>query len=217
MSVGDLGRRVAERRHELGLTIDEVAERSGMSPTYIRLVESSPSPQPSQAALWRLAAALETSVAAISGSGMEVPPGRGGPSDKPSLDRLTIEECRAMAAPGGVGRFVYADEQGPVAVPVNFGVLDGDILFRTDSNAIIRAVASANEVSFEVDHLDEALSEGWSVLLSGRATVITDADEMDRARTLGIAPWAGGERPTYVRLVPRHVSGRRIRRKADHG
>jgi transcriptional regulator with XRE-family HTH domain len=55
-SVGDLGRRVAERRGELGLTIDEVAKRSGMSSTYVRVVESSPSPQLSRAALRRLAA-----------------------------------------------------------------------------------------------------------------------------------------------------------------
>jgi len=217
VSVGDLGRRVAERRRELGLTTDEVAERTGMSPTYLRLVESSPSCQISRAALWRLAAGLETSVDALSGSGLQAPPGRSEPSDRPSLEQLTVEECFAMVAPGGVGRFCYADEQGPVAVPVNFGVLDGDIAFRTDSNAMVLAVESAKEVSFEVDHLDEALSEGWSVLLTGEARVVVDADEIDRVRNMGILPWAGGERPTYVRLIPQHVSGRRIRRKADHG
>jgi len=164
-----------------------------------------------------LAAALETSVAAISGSGLQAPPGQGGPSDQPSLEQLTVEECYAMVAPGGVGRLVYADEQGPVAVPVNFGVLDRDILFRTNSDAIVHVVGSAQEVSFEVDHLDEALSEGWSVLLTGSARIIVGADEMGRARTLGIAPWAGGERPTFVRLAPRQVSGRRIRRKVHHG
>ncbi len=55
--VGDLGRRVAERRRELGLTVDQVAARSGMSATYLRVVESNPAPQLSRAALWKLAAA----------------------------------------------------------------------------------------------------------------------------------------------------------------
>ncbi len=217
MSGGDLGRRVAERRHELGLSTEEVANRTGMSPTYVDVVESSPSAQLSRAALWRLAAALETSVDAISGSGMGAPPGRAGPSGRPSLEPLSVEECRAMVAPGGVGRFVYSDEQGPVAVPVNFRVLDGDIVFRTDSKAMILAVTSGQEVSFEVDQLDEALTEGWSVLLAGPARVIADPVEIDEARSLGLAPWAGGERRTHVRLVPRQVTGRRIRRRTGHG
>ncbi len=216
MSGGDLGRRVAERRHALGLSTEELAARTGMSPTYVHVVESNPSPQLSRAALWRLAAALETSVDAISGGGMGAPPGQADPSGRPSLEPLSAEECRAMVAPGGVGRFVYSEARGPVAVPVNFRVLDGDVVFRTDSSAMVGAVASNQEVSFEVDHLDEALTEGWSVLLMGHARVIADPVEIGEARALGLAPWAGGERRTYVRLVPRQVTGRRIRQRAGH-
>jgi len=214
-SVGDLGRRLAERRRQLGLTAEEVATRAGMSPTYIRVLESSPSPVVSAAALWRLADALDTSVDDISGSGKAAPPGRGDPSDRPDLGHLTIEECNALVAPGGVGRFVFGDDRGPAALPVNFRVLDGDIVFRTKPEATFVANALQAEVSFEVDHLDEALSEGWSVLLTGDAHVIVDPAERERARALGVAPWAGGEREAYVRLVPRKVTGRRIRRSGD--
>jgi len=212
---GDLGRRLAERRGQLGLTAEEVATRAGMSPTYIRVLESSPSPVVSAAALWRLADALDTSVDVISGSGRGAPPGRGDPSDRPDLCHLTIDECDALVAPGGVGRFVFVDDRGPAALPVNFRVLDGDIVFRTDSAATLVANALQEEVSFEVDHLDEALSEGWSVLLTGEAHVIVDPVEGERARALGVAPWAGGERDAYVRLAPRKVTGRRIRRSGD--
>ncbi len=214
-SVGDLGRRLAERRGQLGLTEQQVASRAGMSPTYIRVLESSPSPVVSAAALWRLADALETSVDVISGSGMAAPPGRGDPSDRPDLEHLTIDECNALVAPGGVGRFVFVDDRGPAALPVNFRVLDGDIVFRTKSAAAFLADALQEEVSFEVDHLDEALTEGWSILLTGKGHVIVDPAERDRARALGVAPWAGGEREAYIRLVPRKVTGRRIRRSGD--
>lgn len=214
-SVGDLGRRLAERRRQLGLTAEQVASRAGMSPTYIRVLESSPSPAVSAAALWRLADALETSVDVISGSGMVAPPGRGDPSDRPDLEHLTIDECNALIAPGGVGRFVFVDQRGPAALPVNFRVLDGDIVFRTESEATSLADGLQEEVSFEVDRLDEALTEGWSALFTGDAHVIVDPAELERARALGVAPWAGGERKAYVRLSPRKVSGRRIRRSGD--
>jgi transcriptional regulator with XRE-family HTH domain len=214
-SVGDLGRRLADRRRQLGLATEEVANRAGMSPAYIRVLESSPSPAVSAAALWKLADALETSVDVISGSGMDAPPGRGDPSHRPDLGHLTIDECNALVAPGGVGRFVFVDQRGPAALPVNFRVLDGDIVFRTKAKAPFLADALRREISFEVDHLDEALAEGWSVLLTGEGHVIVDPAERDRARALGVAPWAGGEREAYVRLVPRMVTGRRIRRSGN--
>jgi transcriptional regulator with XRE-family HTH domain len=215
--VGDLGRRVAERRSELGLTVDEVAARSGMSATYLRVVESNPAPQLSRAALWKLAAALETSVDDLTGSGMEAPPGREQPSVLPILEVLSVDECRAMIAPGGVGRLVVDDDRGPVAVPVNFRMSGDDVIFRTEPDSSFLADLVDRVVSFEVDHLDDALSEGWSVLLTGHGRVIVDRAEQAVAEALGIAPWAGGERGTYVRLVPGTVTGRRIRRRAGAG
>ncbi len=62
-----------------------------------------------------------------------------------------------------------------------------------------------------MDHLDDALGEGWSVLLSGTASVITDPAGLDQAKALGIEPWAGGDRQTYVRIAVTQVTGRRIR------
>ena len=216
-SVGDLGRRVKERRDELGLTVDEVASRSGMSPTYVDMVESSPSPQLSPAALWRLAAALETSVGAITGSGMEAPPGRGDPSDRPALETVPPEECEELIGSGGVGRFVFVAERGPSAIPVNFRVSDGAIIFRTDPDAQFLIGITKESCSFEVDHLDEALTEGWSVLLTGTCHVIVDPSEIDSARSLNIIPWAGGNRDVYLCLIPRTITGRRIRRRSGHG
>jgi len=215
-TVGDLGRRVAERRRELGLTAEEVASRAGMSPSYIRSVESSPSAQLPPSGLSKLAAALETSVEEITGSGFDAPPGRSSPSARPKLEALSADESKAMIAPGGVGRFVFSDDRGPVALPVNYRMLDGDVVFRTESEA--RLTSLANEtVSFEVDHLDEALTEGWSVLLTGVSRVIIDPAELEQARGLEIGPWAGGERETYVRMSPQIVTGRRIRQRSSDG
>jgi hypothetical protein len=65
-------------------------------------------------------------------------------------------------------------------------------------------------VSFEVDHVDEAMSAGWSVLVTGPVRRVSP-DEFRRLEDLGIEPWAGGQRSVYLRIEQRGVSGRRIR------
>ena len=57
---GDLGRRVAERRREVGLTREDVALRAGMNSGYLDYLEHSPDTALTAGALMRLAAALET-------------------------------------------------------------------------------------------------------------------------------------------------------------
>jgi transcriptional regulator with XRE-family HTH domain len=210
-NVGDLGRRVSERRRELGLSPEAVATRAGMDPGYLRNLETSPSPELSETALSRLAAALETTVDALAGAGTQVPPGRTEPSGSPSLDTLDGNSCRDLIDPGGVGRVVFSEKRGPVAMPVNYQMLDGDVVFRTAALSSVTSDMALGHLSFEVDHLDDALAEGWSVLISGQGHVIVDSAELESAESLSVAPWAGGERNVYVRIVPQEVTGRRIR------
>lgn len=208
----DLGRRIAEERARSGLSRDEVAERAGMSAGYLAYLETSSSPNPSQATLTRLAAALDAPPDALSGAGMNMPPGRRDAAKNAVLAELTPEECRRYVAAGGIGRFLYDDKtRGPVALPVNFEMDGDDVVFRTSSDASLADGLHDRRVSFDVDHIDDTLGEGWSVLLSGTASVITDADELARAKALDIRPWADGDRDTYIRLVPSETTGRRIR------
>jgi len=208
----DLGRRLAERRGRAGLSIADVAERAGMSPGYLAYLESSSFPNPSQATLTRLAAALDTAPESLTGAGLNLPPGQRPAAKNPVLDTLSRAECMRLVAPGGVGRFLFIEPgRGPVAVPVNFRMDGDDIVFRTTSESSVTDAVHGQPVSFDVDHLDDALSEGWSVLLSGTASIITDPAALDHARALGIEPWAGGDRHTYVHIEVTQVTGRRIR------
>jgi transcriptional regulator with XRE-family HTH domain len=215
--VGDLGRRVTERRSELRLSTEVVAARAGMDPSYLHSLEVSPSPDLSRAALWRLAAALDTSVDDLTGGGTQAPPGRADPQGNPVLIDLDRAECQSLISPGGVGRVVFGEPRGPVALPVNFRILDNEVVFRTAPLPTLTSSLGRRPVSFEVDHLDEALAEGWSVLVSGEGHVIVEAAELEQARALNIAPWAGGERDIYVRISPVKVTGRRIRQSSDIG
>jgi transcriptional regulator with XRE-family HTH domain len=208
----DLGRRIREHRDQAGLTRDEASAAAGMAASYLAYLETNPDAAPTPAALARLAAALGTSMHALVGAGLDLPPGQQPPRHRPSLEVLSERQCREYLGRGGVGRFLFTEARGPVAVPVNFAVTpDGGIVFRTAAGTSMAAGAAQQRVSFEVDHLDEALAEGWSVLVSGHAHAVTDPAEREQAAGLGVTPWAGEPRDTYIKVVPVVITGRRIR------
>ena len=92
-----------------------------------------------------------------------------------------------------MGRFLYVADRGPVAVPVNYGMLGSDIVFRTSESGRVAAAARPGSlVSFSVDRIDDALAEGWSVLASGTAAVLPGPAGRAVADRLGIEPWAAG-------------------------
>jgi len=207
---GDLSRRVARRRQELGLTQAEVADLADMAPEFVAYIESQPS-ELGDAPLSRLAYALQTTSTRLLGGGQDRPPGRGGVSGRPKLLELGPQECWDLIAAGGVGRIATTTDDGPVILPVNFVVDDGTIVIRTSAYGVIGRIGAASELAFEVDRLDDAMREGWSVLLVGRMERIEDHDEVAALVGTGdLEPWAGGVRNLVLRIRPRRVTGRRI-------
>jgi transcriptional regulator with XRE-family HTH domain len=212
----DMGRRIHEQLQQAGVSREAVAEKAGMSEDYLAYLETSSAPGPSPGTLVRLAAALGVPPETLSGADLQLPPGQGGPGPHPTLEVMTAKECAARLAEGGIGRFLFLAERGPVAVPVNYAMLGADVVFRTDDRSAAIGAVGRQPVSFDVDHFDEALREGWSVLVSGTASILTRPEDVREAEQLGIEPWAGGERDAYVRVVPAEVSGRRIRVRPAH-
>jgi nitroimidazol reductase NimA-like FMN-containing flavoprotein (pyridoxamine 5'-phosphate oxidase superfamily) len=119
--------------------------------------------------LHRLAEALRTTPAALLGVGSGPPPGRSGPARRPQLETLEPAEWRRLLAPGGVGRVAFPANPGAEVLPVNYAVVHGDIVFRTASGSVLAANVErmAPRAGFEVDHADQALGQGWSVLVIG--------------------------------------------------
>ncbi|MFI9542671.1 DUF1918 domain-containing protein [Streptomyces sp. NPDC052016] len=207
---GDIGRRVAVERHRQGLSRGETARRARMSPDYLAYLEEQTA-DPSVATLIRLADALGTSVGALRGGGMDLPPGQGHALLRPRLRDLSPEECRMLLSTHGLGRIAVSTSDGhPAVVPVNYEVVDDAIVFRTAPHSV-PAAAVGQEVAFEVDHVDEALSQGWSVLAVGPASVVTEPEAVrELTRRAHTTPWAGGEREMWVSIWPESLTGRRI-------
>ena len=88
------------------------------------------------------------------------------PEEVPARLRLAAlgpDECRAQLARNRIGRVVFVDARGPVALPVNYGLLDDDIVFRTAASSSLLASSYVTRVGFEVDEIDERHRAGWSV------------------------------------------------------
>ncbi|MEU6879153.1 pyridoxamine 5'-phosphate oxidase family protein [Streptomyces sp. NPDC046712] len=208
----DLGRRVAARRTQLGLSRAEVAERAGSAPGFVAHVEEG-MPTPGIEFLVRLANALETTVQDLTGYRADLAPGRAHAGHRARMEEVGEAECWELLDGHGVGRVAVEGQDGPAVFPVNYQVVDGEIVFMTAADSSLsRASASGAEVAFEEDRLDEAFSQGWSVLVVGPVHTVSDETSVRRIKDAGRPePWAGDGRDTLVTLSPRRVTGRRIR------
>ncbi|WP_406005181.1 pyridoxamine 5'-phosphate oxidase family protein [Streptomyces sp. NBC_00637] len=210
LHAGDLGRRITARRVRLGLTRDETAARAEMAPTYLAYLEQYADAAPNQGVLLKLAEALRTTVSALKGGDADLPPGPGQAGYAPRFTQLSRTECGDLLSTHGVGRLAVSTTHGPLIVPVNYTVIDGTIVFRTARGAT-PSLAPGTPVAFEVDRIDDAFSQGWSVLVRGHARLVTDVAEAQRlAQQARSRPWAGGRRDLWVRIEPYAVTGRRI-------
>jgi nitroimidazol reductase NimA-like FMN-containing flavoprotein (pyridoxamine 5'-phosphate oxidase superfamily) len=123
---------------------------------------------------------------------------------------LTKQECFGLLAGQHLGRVVLVDDRGPLALPVNFVVDHHTVLFRSDEGTKLEVACRGARVAFEVDGADAATRTGWSVLVRGEATEVTDPTELARVRKLALSPWAPGPKDRYVRILPTVLTGRRI-------
>lgn len=204
---GDLGRRLRSWQERRGLTRRELAERARIDPGYLEYLETAPTSHPSTSALRRIAEALGTTTVELLGGNVDRVPGRPPGARSTRLVELDPHECWVRLAAGGIGRIVLALAEGPIALPVNFVVEGGRILFRTGSGSVVDRLPDGTGVSFEVDHADDAMRLGWSVLAAATLEHLS-ADDV-AALDKRAEPWAPG-RDVWVWLKVERVTGRRI-------
>jgi nitroimidazol reductase NimA-like FMN-containing flavoprotein (pyridoxamine 5'-phosphate oxidase superfamily) len=123
---------------------------------------------------------------------------------------LTTAECIMLLQSKRVGRIVWCGSNGPQALPVNYVVDAGRVLFRTSPHSTIAKVAVEQQVAFEVDDIDEFVETGWSVLVVGTARGVDDPGDIPRSLQDRPEPWAPGTRNLYIRIQPETVTGRRV-------
>ena len=134
------------------------------------------------------------------------------------MEQLSAEEALRLAAGAEIGRIGFTGRYGPMILPVNFKLVDGAVVFRTEADSALVAdlrtgIPDAEyRVAFEVDDIDKSERTGWSVMIQGPAHYLEEPEERAGAEAAGVDPWIGGDKETYIRIRPALVTGRRISR-----
>jgi len=134
-----------------------------------------------------------------------------------SSPREVVEIVRAEAmrllASVPYGRVVFTRDALPAIRPVNHLVDNGRVILRTRVTAaissVLRSVPSpAVVVAYEADELDAERQSGWSVVVTGVATTLTDPEQVARYERL-LHPWVNTA-DTVIAIDPHIVTGIRI-------
>ena len=129
------------------------------------------------------------------------------------LEALAEAECRQLLGSRHFGRLGVVSDGGPLILPVNYVFDQGRVAIRTDPGTKLDA-ASLSRVAFEVDEIDEGSHTGWSVVVQGIGHDVTEALDLvsEAVRRLPVEPWAPGQKAHWIRVDPRTITGRRLRR-----
>lgn len=133
------------------------------------------------------------------------------PRDHAGMEVLGYDECLRLVGSEPVGRIAFADGGDMHIFPINHCVLDGLVAFRTTDGTKLGVAMEGSVVAFEADHYDADRQAGWSVLVKGRAALVTDSELRTRLRATGLAPWRNRvDSPEWVVIRPDTVTGRRL-------
>jgi nitroimidazol reductase NimA-like FMN-containing flavoprotein (pyridoxamine 5'-phosphate oxidase superfamily) len=125
------------------------------------------------------------------------------------IEELSASECLALLGAHHVGRLAVVVNGQPLVFPVNYGVSGRRVIFRTGPGTKLHA-AEGRPVAFEIDSSDALYHDGWSVLVTGRATEETDPHRLREYEQLGVRPWVPGNKSHWMTISGGAMTGRRI-------
>lgn len=128
-------------------------------------------------------------------------------SDAP-VSELTESESWDLLGSVSLGRLVTTVNGWTEIFPVNFVVQKNTLLFRTAEGTKLLTAALNEYVIFEAD--DHNVAEGWSVIVRGKARLLSTSAEVAEAERAGLYPWVATQKDRFVRIVPKTMTGRRF-------
>jgi nitroimidazol reductase NimA-like FMN-containing flavoprotein (pyridoxamine 5'-phosphate oxidase superfamily) len=130
--------------------------------------------------------------------------------DRNGLEVLDAGVCRQLLAGTAFGRVAITSGALPAVLPVNYKLVGDRVVFSTAPGAKLRAATAHTVIAFEVDHFDVLSHSGWSVLVTGMASPVTDPDEEAALWAAGVPRWLAGDGAGLVALGTERISGRRL-------
>jgi nitroimidazol reductase NimA-like FMN-containing flavoprotein (pyridoxamine 5'-phosphate oxidase superfamily) len=104
------------------------------------------------------------------------------------------------------GRLVVSVAGEPDIFPVNYVSSNGKLYLRTAPGNKLAQLTINSAVLFEADGI--LSDEAWSVILRGKARVLSNSAELAAVEELGLKSWVPTLKDFYVEIEPDSVSGR---------
>jgi len=132
--------------------------------------------------------------------------------DQRGSEVLNRAECLRLLAigAGGIGRIGFLDSEGVVIQPVNYRMLDHDVMVQVGGGSILDAARRQTIVGFEIDEVDTAGGHAWSVFVRGLATALDEHARPQDARPHNGEPLIPESGASLVRIRTEILSGRRF-------
>jgi nitroimidazol reductase NimA-like FMN-containing flavoprotein (pyridoxamine 5'-phosphate oxidase superfamily) len=133
------------------------------------------------------------------------------------MERLDEAECMKLLSTRRIGRLVYTSRYGPVALPSEYKICEGSIVFRTYRTTFTEedlrtGIEHAEyQVVVEADQADPDAREAWLVHVRGTAHHIDTEAERASIADIALESWLEGEPEHFIRVDPISVRGQRIR------
>jgi|SRR6185437_10175859 nitroimidazol reductase NimA-like FMN-containing flavoprotein (pyridoxamine 5'-phosphate oxidase superfamily) len=121
---------------------------------------------------------------------------------------LSEDESWSLLSSVSLGRLVTILGGQPEIFPVNFATQRRTVLFRTAHGTKLFSAVMTDQVSFEAD--DHTDAQGWSVIVRGRAHLLSATAEILDAQEAHLLPWTTTLKPFYVRVIALEITGRRF-------
>jgi len=130
-------------------------------------------------------------------------------ADDDPVTVLSEDESWSLLSSMSLGRLVTILGGQPEIFPVNFVTQRRTVLFRTAQGTKLFSAVMNDRVAFEAD--DHTVAEGWSVIVKGRAHVLSASAEIVEAEEAPLLPWTATLKPLYVRVIALEITGRRFK------
>jgi uncharacterized protein len=123
---------------------------------------------------------------------------------------LSEDACWNLLSSMSLGRLVTILGGKPEIFPVNFATRRRTVIFRTAQGTKLYSAVMGDWVAFEADYHDPSLSYGWSVIIKGRAHLLSDDRDILDAEQAPLRSWIATLKPIYVRVIAMEITGRRF-------
>lgn len=133
-------------------------------------------------------------------------------SDDFRIEQMSTQECWEVLDRERFGRLAVAVQGEPDIFPINFLVDNGALLMRTAPGTKLTELVINAAVAVEAD--GRSGDEAWSVIVKGLARMVDSFSETYADDEKHLETWLPSDKPIYVEITVRDISGRRFYRGA---